>query len=157
MSPSPPTWPTSFSGCFFFWCRLLWPQYIRRGTFFVSRKGIFSNAFLFLPRDMSVRLLDLPAALPQTSHIAFKSSPPHHPFHSSPALNRYWDTAAMVSFSSPSPTPRPPPFSPCLWPLIAPLSFSIFPCSALSSSSQLSARFSETRPLYLLIISLTLM
>ena len=31
----------------------------------------------------------LPAALPQTSHIEFKSSPPHHPFQSSPALNRY--------------------------------------------------------------------
>ena len=96
MSPSPPTWPTSFSGCFFFWCRLLWPQYIRRGTFFVSRKGIFSNAFLFLPRDMSVRLLDLPPALPQTSHIAFKSSPPHHPFQSGPALNCYSNIAAVV-------------------------------------------------------------
>ena len=37
---------------------LLWPQYIRRGTFFVSRKGTFSNALLLLPGDMSVRLRD---------------------------------------------------------------------------------------------------
>ena len=37
---------------------MLWPQYIRRGTFFVSRKGTFSNALLLLPGDMSVRLRD---------------------------------------------------------------------------------------------------
>ena len=37
---------------------LLWPQYIRRGTFFVSRKGTFSNALLFLPGEMSVQVLD---------------------------------------------------------------------------------------------------
>ena len=37
---------------------LFWPQYIRRGTFFVSRKGTFSNALLLLPGDMSVRLRD---------------------------------------------------------------------------------------------------
>ena len=38
----------------------------------------------------------LPAALPQTSHIEFKSSPPHHPFQSGPALNRYSNTVAVV-------------------------------------------------------------
>ena len=38
----------------------------------------------------------LPAALPKTSHIEFKSSPPHHPFQSGPALNCYSNIAAVV-------------------------------------------------------------
>ena len=35
---------------------LLWPQYIRRGTFFVSRKGTFSNALLLLLGDQKEHL-----------------------------------------------------------------------------------------------------